>query len=911
MKKNSVKKIVILASLILFAVSCNDPYSNLGNGSGNGYGDGSLHPGGGGWNPSNPGYLKKIINYKDLSKAIGFYDFDGSSNTRQIRNDLTGGALTGMVQFAQSHTIDPKGNAANFLPMLVAERSALLLFTPTSDIAASVKSVTVEVYANGEYKGALSMNEPDFIPRSDSTQPTKQEVLYSRKAWTAELAWNWVGQGMEIRFIGNDGKQGLLMASDIEVGPPSEAVFAFIRLGMLTGFRTWGSGYMMDAPGRAMADYFQTIPVAKAINVTYENRSIDRLIVYDGTLYDLKSPDPLLRVSKTTADAYSGDMRAAVAKSQVSVGINMANYGVPSNNMGQGYGHYFYIMTTHLAQGLYKNGVQAHGYSGGNGIGTLNDTTGNEFSHEVGHSYGFGHFQQPSGKPEWWQGGHADSGWGYSSYKKRMRSNLWWGSNGSQGNTPNNHFKRLYNYNRDTMSGGWNESTISVYTHLTGYSAMRGQAFFTGKPVLSETSSTGYLKWNANTKKMEEFTQASQNKYKPLKPYKIGVPVITILGGYYPDDFETNPRARAAMLPYFRGNWGNVFKHEEPNSWGAKACWLEIDFLNGEKDRIKVAEFRHDTTQGSPNQFHVNIEEARNPISAKLYCQNAGSANAVLLDSQPIPTNMPPMRPPVIIGKEHGYTQAIQEEIAILEKKLEKYKDDETPILNSTESETLVWLFDNISEMNDVSQAVATKYLNSLSQGKTIEKFIDNNYDALKKGDVQANALLAQIYTKSGFGEITAPFNKNGVFQVQNQCVTLVENGSNLFDLKFANCVAGNKNQAWFLDSLNRVRSSKQPRMCVQGIDANYTPLVIKTCENIAVQTWTLEAVSNDKYLMKLNANTGRCLVRQTNGNKIVTWACDKESDTQLWSLPPKDTRQSLVFLSNEDYDIVYNLFKN
>lgn len=910
MKNNGIKKFLVVAALLLFSASCNDPYSNLNNNNGNGDKDdgGTLHPGGGGWSPSNPDYFKKIINYKNLSKAIGFYDFDHNDNVREIRNDLVG-SLTGMVQFAQSHTINPNGNADNFLPMLVAERNALLLFTLTKDIAPSVNYVTAEIILNGKLK-SLSMNEPGFIPRSDSTQPSKPEVLYSRKAWSVELPWDWVNQGMEIRFITDDGKEGVLLAEDIDVGPPSEAVFTFLRLGMLTDFRKSGSGHMMDTPGRTMADYFQTVPIAKAINVTYENRSLDRVIVFDGTIYDLNSPDPSLRHSKDTVlDVYSGDMRAAVAKSQVSIGINMANYGVPSNNMGQSYNHYFYIMTTHLAQGLYANGVRSHGLSGGNGIGTLSNTTGNEFSHEVGHSYGFGHFQQPQGLPVWWQGGHAESGWGYSSYKKRMHSNLVWGSNGSQGNTPEVNFKGLYNYSRDTMSGGWGESAISLYTHLTGYSAMRGQNFFINKPVLSEESSTGYLKWNSATKKMEEFTQPSQNKFKPLKPYKIGVPVITILGGYYPTDFETNKRA--VMMPYFRGNWGNVFNHEKPDLT-KKACWLEIDFQNGTKDRIKVAENLYDTKPNNPapNQFHVNIEEARKPTSASLFCQNQGGRPVLMDTPTRIPTDLEPMKPAVIIGKEYGYTQATQEEIVLLEKNLEKYKNEEIPILDTSETETLVWLYDNISEMNETSQAVANKYLGDLAQSKTIEKFIDENYEALQKGDLTAGASLQQIYSKSGFGEITEPFSKTGVLKVQDQCVTLVENGNGLFNVKFAKCVEGNKNQGWFLDVLNRVRSSVNSRMCLQASTANYTPLAVKTCENIPVQTWIFEEVANDKYLMRMKASTGRCLVRQTNGNQIVTWVCGNNA-TQFWILPPKDNRKSLVFLSNENYDIVYDLFKN
>ncbi len=46
----------------------------------------------------------------------------------------------------------------------------------------------------------------------------------------------------------------------------------------------------------------------------------------------------------------------------------------------------------HHARGKYANGESNHGLSGGNGILTLIDSVGNEFSHEIGHHYGLGHY---------------------------------------------------------------------------------------------------------------------------------------------------------------------------------------------------------------------------------------------------------------------------------------------------------------------------------------------------------------------------------------------------------------------------------------------------------------------------------------------------------------------------------------
>src|SRR5690554_2262465 len=64
------------------------------------------------------------------SADIGFRDVLADGSARPVRNDLTG-SLAGQVELAQSSTIAPTGNSAREMPTLVADRGALLLFTPT------------------------------------------------------------------------------------------------------------------------------------------------------------------------------------------------------------------------------------------------------------------------------------------------------------------------------------------------------------------------------------------------------------------------------------------------------------------------------------------------------------------------------------------------------------------------------------------------------------------------------------------------------------------------------------------------------------------------------------------------------------------------------------------------------------
>src|SRR5690625_6957035 len=64
---------------------------------------------------------------------------------------------------------------------------------------------------------------------------------------------------------------------------------------------------------------------------------------------------------------------------------------------------------SHHAQGEYSNGTQLHGLSGGNGMLTLIRSIGNEFSHEIGHHYGLGHYPGRDGDDDFWTTHHHRS----------------------------------------------------------------------------------------------------------------------------------------------------------------------------------------------------------------------------------------------------------------------------------------------------------------------------------------------------------------------------------------------------------------------------------------------------------------------------------------------------------------------
>jgi len=417
------------------------------------------------------------------NSIIGFSDFDKFGLVRQIRNDLNG-SFSAMVQFAQSHVVNPKNNESQFLPRLTTEKDALLLVTPTTEMGDPEK-LKAEIYFNNQLIRTIRLKEPSRISLSDqSNTDDRERVQFSKRAWSAALKWNEVRPGLSIRIIdpANE-KNGDLRSEDIDFAAPGELVVQSIRLGLLTDPPKSTGHYMLLEPEKAGTDYFQTIPAARMIVSKYEDMKLDKVMVASGVIYD--------SVSLDNGGVYGGDMRENTAKSTFSTGINLANWGVTSSSMqSQEQPQVTQSVVIHHARGKYINeeindkgesnkGEYVHGLSGGNGILTLYDSVGNEFSHEIGHHYGLGHYPGSVKISDtitnyFWAAHHADSGWGYIAFRNKMRGNLnWRTTNLGDGTNGVPNFLGKYAYGWDAMSGGATASSISRYTHYTGYSTQQ------------------------------------------------------------------------------------------------------------------------------------------------------------------------------------------------------------------------------------------------------------------------------------------------------------------------------------------------------------------------------------------------------------------------------------------------------
>ena len=168
-----------------------------------------------------------------IESTLGYFDYDANSKTRVIRNDLTG-SFEAMLQFGQSHVVDPNGNESKKMPRLTMEKEALLLVTPT-DSMGKIDGLSADIYMNNQLLRTVTFNDPTQIPQSDQTNTDERaRVQYSKRAWSARLNWDEIRPGLRIQLKDSLGRQGQITEDKIDFASPGELVLNNIRIGMLT-----------------------------------------------------------------------------------------------------------------------------------------------------------------------------------------------------------------------------------------------------------------------------------------------------------------------------------------------------------------------------------------------------------------------------------------------------------------------------------------------------------------------------------------------------------------------------------------------------------------------------------------------------------------------------------------------------
>lgn len=347
--------------------------------------------------------------------------------------------------------------------------------------------------------------------------------VYGHNFWTAQLRKEWMQPGLKLEFVQGpksgslnfvaNGKPGVMM------GAPTELLLHVIDIGMLTPPR---GQFEFAKDDTAHQEYFQTLPVSRFVVSRYESVYFETVVLPTGEVLTTTNPEP------TNGDVYTGFMREYIGKELISLGIDHANFGITSSkSSGGSYPYWTAQITAHTSRGLYQNGIVDHGLSGGGGIVTLYSSTNNEFSHELGHNYGLGHFEGDAKGSIHRPANDVNSTWGWdskrnlfipnftTSLKSKIASsptvflNDCYPYNSTAANDCVAPFKindeRAYGFNWDSMAGGstsW--GNINRFTLYTPYTATKIQKFLESKAVFDKTSSTGFRKWNANTLQMDE-----------------------------------------------------------------------------------------------------------------------------------------------------------------------------------------------------------------------------------------------------------------------------------------------------------------------------------------------------------------------------------------------------------------------
>ncbi|MGL3149035.1 M66 family metalloprotease [Microbacterium sp. A82] len=803
------------------------------------------------------------------SADIGFHDYTRDGSEREIRNDLTGD-LGAMVEFAQMTTVDPTDNAANEGPTLVADRIALLMVTPTT----VVDSLKVEVKVKGEVKGTVDLAHPNLLPDADQSFDSRGTVAYSLRAWSVELPYEWVQPGITLTVTDGAGRTGTLDA--VDVGAPREMVINNIRLGMLTFPPVANGQRFLNDPASGATDYFQTIPLSRLTMAKYEDVELDKVIVHSGDIYTVDSPDPRI------GSVYAGTMRENVGKAQVSTGINLATWGITSSPMNQRQPGSTNQRVIHHSAGLYSNGRHRHGLSGGNGMATLYDSVGNELSHELGHSYGIGHYpgvnNKATGDDIVRDASHnMDSGWGYIAYRGLMRSNLdqraYRPFPSINGMDFRENLAGRYNFNTDAMAGGWDASPVSDYTHHTRYTLKRIQTYL--RDLVADTSyPSGYRDWDEKAGAWVDAKQANP-EFNMLAPKQVGVPVFTLLGGYNPAKPE-----QTLMYPAFRSNYGVTFDlpQVDPQIQSYdRACWVEVTFQNAATQYIAL-----DASDGV-KQLNVNIAESERPTGAQISCRvekqttNMGEPITIATDLEPMPAA-------VVVGMDDGFDALREQELRKLEATLLGLENVGAPVLSVPDMIILQGWADDLSPLSMKARRVAERILQLTADALTVEAYLaEHGGKGVTAADLPE---LASFLEDRGYadadGAVDTPAG-SAVTVNQGRCLYLDD--KNLLRVDADQKCADNHKETWFVDIAGRIHSAQNPNLCVTHMGT----YGVSDCSlNNIEQRWVLNGdstvvrASNTRSAMDYNRKTSYVTSYGVSGTTNQYWVGFKTNTNPL-----------------------------
>jgi hypothetical protein len=438
-------------------------------------------------------------------------------------------------------------------------------------------------------------------------------ITYATDAWSAVLPAEWLVPGLTLHF-----QQGKLTGklTGLTIGAPTQLLIHTIDVGMLTTPR---AAFAFAKDPEAHREYFQTVPTSRLIVAQYAALTLPEVMMPTGVL--------LTELDESEGGWHTGNMRQSIGKELISHGIDNANYGLNST-AGQGEKSHPYVvaqLAAHNNRGRYRNGIQVHGGSGGGGIVTLDNSIGNELSHEVGHNYGLGHYVDGFKGSVHRPAGEINSTWGWDADKGRFLPNFSPVRTGKDTCIEKDCQPPFdgRSFGLDAMAGGAPFSAFNRFTLYTPNTAAIIQRFLESKAVFDSGSPTGFSRWNPDTSQMEpywhrvEVTGAGRDPKENAgrgtdrKPVLSGVPVVTLIGYYDPLGEK-----RSYIYPALHGAYGFCYG-DDASSLQGEDCQLVVETATGVL-RFRLANDRLPNASLAPpalNKFHVNVPGASQPKS--------------------------------------------------------------------------------------------------------------------------------------------------------------------------------------------------------------------------------------------------------------------------------------------------------
>ncbi|MFD2176342.1 M66 family metalloprotease, partial [Veronia pacifica] len=419
------------------------------------------------------------------------------------------------------------------------------------------------------------------------------QVKYGENFWSASIPAEYIEAGMSLRFsyAGTDRDSTTGMLNDIKVGAPTELLLHTIDIGMLTENQ---GGFTFQETDEYARQYFHTIPTSRLVVSTYEPVYLKEVMTREGVLLKERAPD--------NGGWQAGSLRDWTATNLIALGIYAANHGAnvtdvewevfrgPSFSAAQ--------ISAFLSIGMYQNGPVAHGGSGGYNrtLVTKGQDLGTEWTHEIGHNFNLWHY---AGGFKRWAHQPADevnSTWGWDSDNNFFLPNFMVPkSDKPLCYTDRNKVERCqestfsgYTFGTTPMSSGVAHlPQYNTYGVFSPFDASLIQKYLEGKAVFSETSPTGFMKWDSDSQTMREWEHR--------------VPVKTIVD-VNPGDVseDVSEDTIAIKLAQYGGVKMHLWSYNATWHW-AKNVYIPAASAENAGDLVKI---KH--TAEAPTSLHIN-----------------------------------------------------------------------------------------------------------------------------------------------------------------------------------------------------------------------------------------------------------------------------------------------------------------